>query len=80
MKAEVFNLNEYRKSKKYDQIFRYALSNWNRMVTNATVYFGKNYNDVTSIADQIQMGTNCPYAVAEEVAQSICISFATDVR
>lgn len=51
---------------KYNSIVKYAKDNYNKLATQAAVSEGG-----VSIADQIQMNTDCPYFIAEEVARSV---------
>ncbi len=61
-----------RKYSKYDQVFKWALEHWNDMLPLATRDY-HNDNPI-SIADQIEMYTDCPNTVATEIARSISLS------
>ena len=66
--AKAKYLTEYKTkhAKKYKAILKYAEQNWGTMQVKAEFI-----NGGVSIADQIEMGTGCPYTIAEDVAQMI---------
>lgn len=50
----------------YNSIVKYTKDNFAKLANQATMS-----NGGVSIADQIQMYTDCPYPIAEEVARSV---------
>jgi len=77
---DVCNVRDYIKAKpnKYKKIFKYASEHWNDLVYRARYdVYGEN---CVSVADQIQAYTDCPYFVAEDVANSISISRAVSSK
>lgn len=61
------SLTDYIKNntRKYNSIVKYTKENYRTLANSAAGRMG------VSVADQVQMYTDCPYFIAEEVARSV---------